>query len=83
MKIVPETEKEGMEWMRKLAKYTNVKFPSVELLTNLTGAMNQLRWVGGKFESLSAFCRFCDYERIDWFCHLGTSPLTHRNVSGL
>ena len=55
-KIIPETKTEAMEWIRRLAKYNNEKWPEtpIELLTNNSGALNQLHWVG-KFDSLGDF----------------------------
>ena len=55
--IVPETSREGTEFLRKIARCSNEKFPEhpVQLFTNRTGALNQVHWVAGAFESLADF----------------------------
>ena len=55
-KIVPETGKEALEWLRKVARYCNEKWPKhpIELLDNFGGPQDEIRLVR-KYESVGEF----------------------------
>ena len=71
-RIVPETEKEALEWLRKIARYFNEKWPqhSVELLDNFGGSQDEIRWVV-KYESVGKF----EEDALKIFSDEGTKSL--------